>query len=91
MFLVERRSSCYLRDVVKEPLSEVRKHIVYRLGAAELDHGARGLGDSHSHLPVLVGDALHQGADQGLRLHVEVVCETGEDTCYQTCSPWALA
>lgn len=55
----------------------MRKHVIYRLAAAELDHGARGLDDSHPHLPVLVGDALHQGADQGLRLHVEVVCETG--------------
>lgn len=73
----------YLGDVVKEPLSKVREHVVHRLSAAELNHGACGLNDGHSHLPVLVGDGLHQGADQGLRLHVEVVCGTREATRHQ--------
>lgn len=72
-----RRNSPYLGNVVKEPLSKVREDIIHGLPAAELDHRARGLDDGHPHLPVLVGDGLHQGADQGLRLHVEVVCGAG--------------
>lgn len=71
------RSSPYLGYVVKEPLGQVRKDVIHRLPTAELDRRARGLDDGHAHPPVLVGDGLHQGADQGLRLHVEVVCGAG--------------
>lgn len=69
--------SHYLRDVIKESLSKVGKNIIHRIAIAKLDHSAGGFDDGHSDLPVLVGDGLHQGAYQGLRLHVEVLCGTG--------------
>lgn len=53
------------------------KNIIHRIPIAELDHSARGFNDSYPDLPVLVGDGLHQGAYQGLRLHVEVFCGIG--------------
>lgn len=69
--------SRYLRDVIEESLSKVGKNIVHRIPTAKLDHSACGFDDGHSDLPVLVGDGLHQGAYQGLRLQMEVLCGTG--------------
>lgn len=67
----------YLRDIIEESLSKVGKNVIHGTAIAKLDHSARGFDDGHPDLPVLVGDGLHQGAYQGLRLHVEVLCGTG--------------
>lgn len=62
-----------LRRVVKQPLGQVREHVVHVFPAAVLDDGARGLDDGHSHPGVLVSDGQHQGFDQTVSLHVEVL------------------
>lgn len=73
----QAEQSQYLRDVIEESLSKVRKNIIHRIPIAKLDHGARGFDDGYPDLPVLMADGLHQGAYQGLRLHVEVLCGIG--------------
>lgn len=69
--------SYYLRDIIEESLSKVGKNIIHRIPIAKLDYSACGFDDSYPDLPVLVGDGLHQGAYEGLRLHVEVLCGIG--------------
>lgn len=62
-----------LRRVVKQPLGQVREHVVHVFPTAVLDNGTCGLDDGHSHPGVLVSDGQHQRFDQTVSLHVEVL------------------
>lgn len=61
-----------LRRVVKQPLGQVREHVVQVFRVAVLNDGPRGFDDRHSDPGVLMSDGLHERFDQTLSLHVKV-------------------
>lgn len=62
-----------LRGVVKQPLSQVREHVVQVFPIAVLNDSTGGFDDRDSYPRVLVSNCLHERPDQTLSLHVEVL------------------
>lgn len=58
--------------VVKQPLGQVREHVIQVFRVAVLDDGPRGFDDRQSDPGVLMSDGLHERFDQTLSLHVKV-------------------